>query len=206
MANITKLPAHPGRVETGPIQFGDDWPGVFIRGDRAGWLALKLGEAMSHIPEAQLFLRLEVQGLINLLGGCVAGPAAQGQGSETTHRMVSELRAREREYAGTLSSVKGPPFKTVNAAKAYRAGLPPGTEFDPSLFGIYAVEGGFVLRRFERDGVSFGAVDPNWVGEDASEAERLRTARRAAFMAKRNLTEDEYGNFVEKGHGPMDLN
>ncbi len=48
MANITKLPAHPGRVETGPVQFGDDWPGVFIRGDRAGWLALKLGETSPH--------------------------------------------------------------------------------------------------------------------------------------------------------------
>ncbi len=24
-----------GRPETGPMQFGDDWPGVFIRGDNA---------------------------------------------------------------------------------------------------------------------------------------------------------------------------
>ena len=31
---ITKM-AFPGddRIETGPIQFGADWPGVFIRGD-----------------------------------------------------------------------------------------------------------------------------------------------------------------------------
>lgn len=25
----------PGRVETGVVQFGDDWPGIFIRGDNA---------------------------------------------------------------------------------------------------------------------------------------------------------------------------
>jgi hypothetical protein len=31
----------------------------------------------------------------------------------------------------------------------------------------------------------------------AAEAERQRTTRRAAFMAARNLTEDEHGNFVE---------
>ena len=109
---------------------------------------------------------------------------------------VRDLRGLEQQ--GQLRTVKGTPFKTVAAAKAYRAKLPAGTEFDPSLFGIYAVEGGFVLRRFERDGVSFGAVDPNWVGEDAAESERQRTARRAAFMARRGLTEDEHGNFVEK--------
>jgi hypothetical protein len=33
--NIRQLPAAPERVETGPVQFGDDWPGVFIRGDHA---------------------------------------------------------------------------------------------------------------------------------------------------------------------------
>ena len=33
------LPAQSPRVETGPTQFGDDWPGVFIRGDEAMGLA-----------------------------------------------------------------------------------------------------------------------------------------------------------------------
>ena len=34
---IQSLPAPPGllRVETGAVQFGDDWPGLFIRGDNA---------------------------------------------------------------------------------------------------------------------------------------------------------------------------
>ncbi len=27
------------RVETGAVQFGKDWPGLFIRGDNAAWLA-----------------------------------------------------------------------------------------------------------------------------------------------------------------------
>jgi hypothetical protein len=30
---IRRLPAQDERVETGPVQFGDDWPGLFIRGD-----------------------------------------------------------------------------------------------------------------------------------------------------------------------------
>lgn len=28
-----ELPAVERRVETGPVAFGDDWPGLFIRGD-----------------------------------------------------------------------------------------------------------------------------------------------------------------------------
>lgn len=108
---------------------------------------------------------------------------------------VRDLRGLEQN--GQLRTMKGTPFKTITAAAAYRAKLPAGTEFDPSRFGVYAVEGGFVLRRYERDGLGWGAIDPGWVGEDAAEAVRQRTARRAAFMAARNLTEDEHGNFVE---------
>jgi hypothetical protein len=44
--DVRKLPAPDdgaGRVETGPTQFGDDWPGVFIRGDNAMYYAMILG-------------------------------------------------------------------------------------------------------------------------------------------------------------------
>lgn len=39
--SIRTLPAQARRVETGPVRFGDDWPGYFIRGDNA------FGEAMT---------------------------------------------------------------------------------------------------------------------------------------------------------------
>jgi hypothetical protein len=32
---VRRFPAQEQRVETGPILFGDDWPGIFIRGDDA---------------------------------------------------------------------------------------------------------------------------------------------------------------------------
>jgi len=38
------------RPETGVMQFGDDWPGVFIRGDQAGWMAAALGEMLAGAP------------------------------------------------------------------------------------------------------------------------------------------------------------
>jgi hypothetical protein len=39
---VQQLPAPLGlpRVETGAVQFGDDWPGLFLRGDSAHSLML----------------------------------------------------------------------------------------------------------------------------------------------------------------------
>lgn len=42
------------RVETGSVQFGDDWPGVFIRGDDCAYHALALSEALPRIQGADL--------------------------------------------------------------------------------------------------------------------------------------------------------
>lgn len=42
-----------GRPETGPMQHGDDWPGVFIRGDDAMGIALAISvvlRAMNDLP------------------------------------------------------------------------------------------------------------------------------------------------------------
>lgn len=65
-------PTDKSRVETGPIQFGDDWPGVFIRGDNAAYYGLTL----SHVlPELTGIERVQLDGLRQLLAGCVIGPA-----------------------------------------------------------------------------------------------------------------------------------
>jgi len=39
---IRKLPDVEPRIETGPVQFGKDWPGTFIRGDNAAYYAMCL--------------------------------------------------------------------------------------------------------------------------------------------------------------------
>lgn len=39
-------PPSTARPETGPIQFGDDWPGVFLRGDNATAYAIILREVL----------------------------------------------------------------------------------------------------------------------------------------------------------------
>lgn len=70
---VRKLPAvEGGRVETGPVQFGDDWPGVFVRGDNAFGYAMALQEAMEKIPEG--FNKTRIKFLCELLGGAVVIP------------------------------------------------------------------------------------------------------------------------------------
>jgi hypothetical protein len=55
----------PPRAETGPMVFGDDWTGVFIRGDNAFFYAMALQEILSRPDD--VMARNAVQDLIDLL-------------------------------------------------------------------------------------------------------------------------------------------
>jgi hypothetical protein len=74
MSEIRKLsmPETSGRVETGPIQFGDDdWPGVFLRGDNAFHAAMLMEQASKLTSETDALLSVQLQGLAQLFGSCV---------------------------------------------------------------------------------------------------------------------------------------
>ena len=58
MTEIRALPAVEKRVETGPVQFGDDWPGVFIRGDDAFGLVMQLKQPITREWTMDHLLRL----------------------------------------------------------------------------------------------------------------------------------------------------
>ena len=76
---VQHLPAvSEGRAETGPMQFGDDWPGVFIRGDNAGWHAMQLSQLLRAIDATDLvdpLTVMNIQELRDTLAGCVVGPS-----------------------------------------------------------------------------------------------------------------------------------
>ncbi len=55
----------PARAETGPMSFGDDWPGVFIRGDDALFYAESLRQHLAE-PSYAVFRKV-VEGLAELL-------------------------------------------------------------------------------------------------------------------------------------------
>lgn len=56
------------RVETGPVQFGDDWPGVFIRGDNALALNIQLAAIERRLQAMSLdnIGRIELSTIANL--------------------------------------------------------------------------------------------------------------------------------------------
>lgn len=49
MTKPQQLPQQAPRIETGPLKFGDDWQGVFIRGDSAMWWGMQLGELLERM-------------------------------------------------------------------------------------------------------------------------------------------------------------
>ncbi len=56
------------RPETGPMQFGDDWPGLFIRGDNAFGYSLALNTAIDATKDPLTLAQL--RSLRRLLVGC----------------------------------------------------------------------------------------------------------------------------------------
>lgn len=56
------------RVETGPIQFGNDWPGIFIRGDNCGYYVQCLVELKKY-PDSSM-AQSALDDIISLLKKC----------------------------------------------------------------------------------------------------------------------------------------
>lgn len=74
-----------GRVETGPVQFNDDWPGVFLRGDTALFFAAVLRGICRFYSEANLGLKLnDAERLARLLESCDARQAESSSPSAGT--------------------------------------------------------------------------------------------------------------------------
>ena len=89
MTEIRKLPATEPRVETGATQFGDDWPGIFIRGDKASYLVNVLALLEDH--DLMRLERMEIAKLIALLRTCRVGEGWPGIGDYRDARGVVPL-------------------------------------------------------------------------------------------------------------------
>lgn len=72
--NTTLVPPLDKRIETGPLQFGDDWPGVFFRGDDALFMAGYLALALQHVPDQAGFpVKQLLMNLRDTLQSCSVG-------------------------------------------------------------------------------------------------------------------------------------
>jgi len=77
MNDVRMLPAPPDgkRVESGAVQFGDDWPGIFMRGDHALPAAFYLSMFLEQHPLKEgddVIVRHYVESLLRDLTGCDA--------------------------------------------------------------------------------------------------------------------------------------
>lgn len=66
---IRIMPAAEEPVESGPLRFGDDWPGVFIRGDDAANYAYHLHRVLQRRGGDEISRKV-VQGLLDTLRSC----------------------------------------------------------------------------------------------------------------------------------------
>lgn len=74
---VLLLPAQDKRVETGPVQFGDDWPGVFVRGDNAGWYAFQLRNLIENKDyDFPLDMLIALRNMHSDMISAVVGPSA----------------------------------------------------------------------------------------------------------------------------------
>ena len=61
------------RIETGPLQINDDWPGVFIRGDQALHFAFTLKMILENRKDIKWHPIMEetvLKGLMDTLSSC----------------------------------------------------------------------------------------------------------------------------------------
>lgn len=65
LIKVRRLPAEDERVETGPIMFGDDWPGTFIRGDDAFLYLTALRRLMLDNPDTDTLIVSALRGLLS---------------------------------------------------------------------------------------------------------------------------------------------
>lgn len=86
------------RMESGPVQFGDDWPGVFFRGDNALHFSLILGEFLrDHGDEG---IQTEVlKGLASELLACRQGSPQTPELLRPYHECVAGERMVPEKHA-----------------------------------------------------------------------------------------------------------
>lgn len=70
------MPDGMRRMETGAMQFGDDWPGIFMRGDYALMMAaalMEIAEIMAANDKGKIIEIAQLRGLAETMLGCHDG-------------------------------------------------------------------------------------------------------------------------------------
>ena len=82
--NIRMLPEQAERVESGAVQFGNDWPGIFLRGDNTFGFLLAMKSFLDKTPEEmkKSFEYLTIKGYMQLFSECIIGSTGEAMRKE----------------------------------------------------------------------------------------------------------------------------
>lgn len=83
------------RLETGVIQCGDDWPGVFIRGDEAMALGMALDRLAESVSDPEDFETLHHLLTVECLHGLLSRAATRHPEHRIDQRIVGYLDSKE---------------------------------------------------------------------------------------------------------------
>lgn len=135
--DIRKLPGVPqgDRVETGVIQFGDDWPGTFIRGDNSMAYGLYLAQFLKDPND--VMARCQMEGLLRLLGQSNINPNFSGF-DELVKMLQPKSHASALSAAKDLDSTEYDPTMGGQFYRRQGERIPPSefhTRVTPSCWG-----------------------------------------------------------------------
>lgn len=68
MKEFRKLPKQEPRIETGVVEFGDDWKGIYLRGDDAMAYGILIDQMLQN--KKNLITEIQLKSLVELLFSC----------------------------------------------------------------------------------------------------------------------------------------
>ena len=130
--NVTRerLDEAMSRAESGAVQFGDDWPGTFLRGDVAGPLAMMVSGILDDVEAGRASSPFQVACVRNMLGLLSSSIVHEGQdvvrlrpfaecaACEDDPSPVVELRA-EVERPSRLKEIEDAVYQTKGRVTQY---------------------------------------------------------------------------------------
>jgi len=131
MTDVLHLPqpANLERVETGAVQFGDDWPGVFIRGDTALFFSIALRQAAHRLTEKEWLIVSQLIGLAETLQSCSVGDTGWPPSKDTITAAATRdhwLRVFEARKRTLIADGMSPDDADAKAALDVRAQIEAG--------------------------------------------------------------------------------
>ena len=87
----------PSHVKTGIIKFGQDWSGVFIRGNDSSAYSAALQRALIDDKSLWVIDQLILGGLLSLLSSSIENPSTEAEGLQKLKEFTKCLQSHQEQ-------------------------------------------------------------------------------------------------------------